>query len=202
MKLYTINGTYPDTNFHFTVTCETLGASSSVHQHTIANITSLQNALDAIPIAATAIIVGGTVFSRNEDEDDKVNGLYAWTNVNTTYKTSTEVPTSSTNIYSSEGNLIAGTTVSAYVVGHTHTCLDCFIGNDDKKVYGDVVLSSDNATLTIASDTISISYTSPQTGIVAGILDNNNNDTVGIFQFYHGDIRDLPEGMDTNVLTI
>lgn len=202
MKLYTINGTYPDTNFHFTVTCETLGASPSIHQHVITNIASLQNTLDAIPIATTAIVIGGTVFSRNEDEDDKVNGLYAWTNANTTYKTPTEVPTSSTNIYSSEGNLISGTTVSTYVVGHTHTCLAYFIGNDDEKVYGDVVLSSDNATLTIASGTVNISYTSPRTGTVAGILDNNNNDSIGIFQFYHGDIRDLPEGMDTNILTI
>ena len=202
MHLYTINNTYPDKDFHFTVTCETIGASPSIHQHSITDIYSLQNALNNIPIASTAIVIGGTVFYRNEDGDDKVNEMYAWTNANTTYKTPTTIPTSSTEIYSSEGNLISGTTISAYVVGHTHTCLDCFIGNDDKKVYGDVVLSSDNATITIESGTVSISYTSPQTGNVAGIMDNNSNDSIGAFQFYHGDIRDLPEGIDTNIITI
>lgn len=203
MQLYTINNTYPDKNFHFTVTPATLGVSPAVHQHDISAVAALTSSLATIPNAATAVVAGGTVFTRDDDKDNAVDNLYAWTDTSSnTYWTTAVQPSSGTALCNSSGVAVSGVTVESYVAGHTHTCLNYFIGNDGQKIYGAVVIGSNNATVSITAGTVNIAYTSPQTGVVAGVMDNNQNDAKGIFQFYHGDIRDLPEGMDTNALTI
>lgn len=203
MQLYTINNTYPDKNFHFTVSPATLGASPAVHQHDISAVSSLASSLAAIPNAATAIIAGGTVFTRDEGNDNAVDNLYAWTDTSSnTYWTTVMGPSSGVTLYNSSGVVVVGATVESYVAGHTHTCLNSFIGNDGQKIYGAVVIGSDHATVSVTNGTVSVAYTSPQTGVVAGVMDINPNDAKGIFQFYHGDIRDLPENTDTNIITI
>lgn len=202
MRLYTINNSYPDTNFHFTVTPTTIGGVSATHIHTISEISSLTSALNAIPNGMSAIIIDDEVYARYEEGDD--DDLYAWKNstTNVVYKTDFDKPSPGNYVYDANNRYLEDKEISKFVSAHTHVCIECFIGNDKQKVDGDVTLSSNNATLTISGSTVKINYVSPQTNNVAGILENNKNDGIGIFQLYHGDIRDMPEGIETNLLTI
>lgn len=201
MRLYTINNNYPDTNFNFTVTPATVGGTNAVHTHSISNISSLSTTLNAIPNGMDAIIVDDEVYERYADGDDD---LYAWKNITTNviYKTDFERPNSGNYVYDENNMDIEDKIVSKFVSSHTHTCIEYIIGNDKQALSGNITISSNLATLSITGSTVKIHYVSPQTGNVAGILENNKNDNIGVFQLYHGDIREIPEGIDTNILSI
>ena len=202
MILYTINNHYPDKNFNFTITPSTIGGRDVIHTHGISEISTLSTALNAIPNGMSAIIIDDEVYARYEEGDD--DDLYAWKNATTNviYKTDFDRPSPGNYVYDASNRYLEDKEISKFVSAHTHVCVEYFIGNDKQKVDGNVTLNSNNATLSITGSTVKINYVSPQTNNVAGILENNKNDGIGIFQLYHGDIRDIPEGIETNILTI
>lgn len=202
MFLYTINGIYPDKYFNFTITPASIGGKDTTHTHSLNDISTLSNVLNAIPNGVSAIIIDNQVYERYEDGDD--DDLYAWKNVTTgvIYKTDFDKPNPGNYVYDFNNRYLEDKNISKFVSAHTHVCVEYIIGNDKQKVDGNITIGSDNAILSMSGDTININYVSPQTHNVAGILENNKNDSVGIFQLYHGDIRDIPEGIETNILTI
>lgn len=127
MYLYTINGIYPDKQFHFTLSNMNMGLAPEEHTHTINNISQLSSSLN-------------NKASINHTHN-YVTGLTG---------EEVEAPTAIT--------LTTSTTTD----------------------------TSNNATISLTNQTITINYVSPETGIVTGFKEMNPNNGKALIQFYSG----------------
>lgn len=75
MKLYTINGVYPDANFHFSVTAEDLGIVPEIHTHGQTIVDGLDTALNGLAASNHTHVMVHTLYATNMATEATVVGL-------------------------------------------------------------------------------------------------------------------------------